>query len=80
MKNQIIIQIRDVGDGKYDSEIGMTGDVHLLARAIGAGLRRELKFRVAVMEAIDNLLAGYQMNITDRTEDDVNLEEAKKAD
>lgn len=80
MKHQIIIQIREVGEGQYDSEIGMQGDVHLLARAIGAGLRREEKFRVAVMEAIDNLLAGYQMNIKDKGSNDMPVDEPKKAD
>ena len=66
MKKTIIIQIEDRGEGNYDSDVAIRGDVHLLARAIAAGMQKEQWFRVAVMEAIENLIAGYQFNIKDR--------------
>ena len=66
MKHTIIIQIEEVAEGKYNSDVAIRGDIHLLARAVAAGMRKEEGFRLAVMEAIENMLAGYQFDITER--------------
>lgn len=66
MLSTIIIQIEEVGEGKFNSDVAIRGDIHLLARAIAAGMQKEPNLRNAIIEAIDNMLAGYQFDITDR--------------
>jgi len=68
MKNTIIIQIEEKADGKYDSDVAVRGDITLLAKAVAAGMQREDSFRLIVIEAIENVMAGYRFDITERDE------------
>lgn len=62
MNHTIIIQVIQKEDGKVDVDVALRGDIHLLSKGIAASMQREESFRIAVMEAIENLVAGYKFD------------------
>lgn len=72
MKNHILVlEVEEVTETEFNSNFRCMGNDHIIAQAIGAAMRRDARFRTIVLEAIDNMVAGFEMDIRPRTEEEI---------
>lgn len=79
MKTHILVlEVEEVSQTEFNSNFSCMGNDHVISQAIGAAMRRDGRFRNIVLEAIDNMVAGVDMTIRARTDDEIFLGKVKK--
>lgn len=74
----IMLQIDEVSNTEFNSNFQCMGNDHIIAQGLGAAMRRDARFRNMVLEAIDNMVAGVEMDIRPRTEEEIFEDKVKK--
>lgn len=79
-KHIVILEIEEVDSRTFNSNFSIMGNDHAIAQGFGAAMRRDARFRTIILEAIDNMVAGVDMEITARDPNDALKEKGEKID